>query len=230
MPIARPYAAISRHGMRGGLITSTSGTAAKKKRSPASAKGGNSRKPILIGMNEKPSKVTRISVKIRSRGARAFFMPAGAAPRPCVASFESPARRCGASQLDYTPGLQRFAQGERDSRRFGRVVQRQRRREIIEHGVDKMRRLAQECLLEPLVERRRAFVAHSVRIGNVDAIDPGVLADGKPASGTEYLGRCLMPVRHGPRGVEARHLAVGEFARRDAVVDVAELTQPLVQR
>src|SRR6266566_3833872 len=229
-PIASPYPTTSDHGMRGRLITSTSGTAAKKKRRAASAKGGNSRKPTLIGTNVKPNSVTMASVNSRSRGASACFMPITAASRPSETTLASLARSCSASQLDDAAGLQRFPQGESDTRCFGRVVQCQRRRGIVEHGIDEMRRLAEERLLEPLIEGRGAFVAHSVRIGDVDAVLARILANAQPPQRAEDLGRCLMPMCHGARRKEACHLAVGEFAGRDAVVDVAEFAQALVQR
>ena len=44
----------SRHGICGRRMKNTSGTAAKKKRSAASANGGISRRPTLIGTNENP--------------------------------------------------------------------------------------------------------------------------------------------------------------------------------
>src|SRR6202171_1890414 len=229
-PIARPYPATSRHGMRGRLITNTSGTAEKKKRSAASAKGGISRKPTLIGTNEKPQSVTTASVNSRSRGASACFMPPDATFRPGEASCASLARSCRASQLDHAAGAQRFPEGERDSRRLGRVVQCQERRGIVEHCIDKMRRLAQECLLESLIEGRRAFVAYSMCIGDVDAVKARVLADRESAVRSENLGRRLVPVRHGARRVKTCHLAIGEFAGRHTVVDVAEFPQALVQR
>src|ERR1700676_3983351 len=185
--------------MRGRLITSTNGTAAKKKRSAASAKGGTSRKPTLIGINEKPHSVTMANVNSRSRGARACFIPIGGASCLSEVSFASVARSCRASQLDDAAGLQRLPQGESDSRGFGRVVQCQERRAIVEHGVDEMCRLAQKRLLEPLIEGRGAFVAHSVRIGDVDAVLARILADGQSAHRAENLGRCLVPVRHGAR-------------------------------
>src|SRR5437660_7964801 len=151
-PIARPYPATSRHGMRGRLITSTSGIAAKKKRSAASAKGGISRKPTLIGTNEKPQSVTTASVNSRSRGASARLMPPGATLRRGEASCATLRALCRASQLDHAAGPQRFTQGERDSRCLRRIVQCQERGGVVEHGIDKMRRLAQERLLEPLIE------------------------------------------------------------------------------
>src|SRR4249919_1701310 len=98
---------MSRQGMRGRLMNSTNGTAAKKKRRATSVNGGNSRKPTLIGTNEKPHSVTTASVNRRSRGASAVFTrlepPLGEAP------FERLARGCRASQLDDAPRAQRFA-------------------------------------------------------------------------------------------------------------------------
>src|SRR6202047_2262021 len=229
-PIASPYPTTSGHGMRGSLITSTSGTAAKKKRSAASANGGNSRKPTLIGTNVKPNNVTTASVNSRSRGASACFMPIGAASRLGETLFVSLARYCRASQLDDAAGLQRFPQGEGDPCCLGGIVQCQRGSGIVEHSIDEMRRLAQERLLESLIEGRGAFVAHSVRIGNVDAVLARILADGQSPQRAEDLGRCLVPMRHGARREKARHLAVGEFTGRHAVVDVAEFAQALVQR
>src|SRR5438477_328278 len=93
--------------------------AAKKKRSAASAKGGNSRKPTLIGTNVKPNSVTTASVNSRSRGASACFMPIGAALRLGETLFASLARCWPASQLDDAAGPQRFAQGEGDPRCLG---------------------------------------------------------------------------------------------------------------
>src|SRR5262249_43437153 len=103
-----------------------------------------------------------------------------------------------------------------------------RRRNIVEHAVHEVGGLKQECFLEAFVESRRAFVAHAVRIGNVDAIEPGIVADRQPASRAEDLGERLVPVRHGARGIEAGHFAVGELAGRDTVVYVAELAQAMV--
>src|SRR5215470_2119233 len=126
--------------------------------------------------------------------------------------------------------LQRFAERQRDSGRFSRVVKRQRWRPILEHAIDEVLGLAQESLLEALVEGRRALVAHAVRVGDVDTVKPRVMADGEPALGPEDLGERLMAVRHGARSVEAGHLAVGEFARGHSVVDIAKFAQPLVDR
>jgi hypothetical protein len=67
-PIATPYATIGASGIRGGRTKNTSGTAAKKKRSAASANGGISRSPSLIGTNEKPHSATTRRMSAKSRG------------------------------------------------------------------------------------------------------------------------------------------------------------------
>src|SRR5450631_2095009 len=202
--------------MRGRFTKNTSGMAAKKNRKPQSAKGGISRSPTLIGTKEKPSMVTTNKVSARSRGASRVFRAAS----------------CSGSglQLDDASRLQRFAQRDRDARGFGRVVQCQRWGSIVEHAVDEVHGLAQKGILETLVEGRRALVAHAVRVGDVEAVQTRVLADREPACGAEDLGRSLVAMRHGARSVEAGHLAVGEFAGRDTVVDVSEFAQALVDR
>src|SRR5215471_20752058 len=106
-----------------------------------------------MGTKEKPHSATMPKVSARSRGERCSFI--GAALQ---------------LQLDSAPALQRFAERQRDSGRFSRVVKRQRRRPILEHAIDEVLGLAQESLLEALVEGRRALVAHAVRVGDVDAI------------------------------------------------------------
>jgi hypothetical protein len=54
-------------------MKNTSGTAAKKKRSAASANGGISRRPTLIGTNENPHSATTAIVSARSREERWSF-------------------------------------------------------------------------------------------------------------------------------------------------------------
>src|SRR4029078_5356984 len=210
---------MSSQGIRGRRMKNTSGTAAKKKRNAASANGGTSRNPTLIGTNENPHRVTTASVSSRSCGARRFFR---------TKSGREKTRR--SPQFYHATRLQRLAQRERDARRFGRIVQGQRRRAIVEHCIDEMRDFVQERRLEALVERRRAFVANAMRVGNVDPVEPRVCADGEPPGGAENLGRGLVTVRHRARRVEAGELAAVELAGGHAVVDVAEFAQALVNR
>jgi hypothetical protein len=54
-------------------MKNTSGTAAKKNRSAASANGGISRRPNLIGTNENPQSATMAIVSAKSRGERCAF-------------------------------------------------------------------------------------------------------------------------------------------------------------
>ena len=146
-----------------GLMKKTSGTAAKRKRSAASANGGTSRRPTLIGTNEKPNRVTTASVSSRSRGARRFFrQDPGEKSRDAHANSIT-RRVCSDSRSASAMRVASVAS-----------CKRQRRRAIVEHRVDEMRRLVQERLLEALVERRRAFVAHAVRVGDVDAVQPRI--------------------------------------------------------
>src|SRR6476646_1367654 len=116
---------MSSQGIRGRRMKNTSGTAAKRKRNAASANGGTSRRPTLIGTNEKPHSVTTASVSSRSRVARRFFRENSAREK---------ARQ--SIQFDHAPALQRLAQRERDARRFGRIVQGQRRSAVVEHRID----------------------------------------------------------------------------------------------
>jgi len=51
-------------------MKNTSGTAANRKRSAASANGGISRSPILMGTNENPHSATMAIVSAKSRGER----------------------------------------------------------------------------------------------------------------------------------------------------------------
>src|SRR5207247_6285081 len=80
------------------------------------------------------------------------------------------------SKFDRAPRLQRLAQRDADASGFARIAQRERRRSIVLHGLDEFQRFAQERLLEALVERRRALVAHPVGVRDVDAVQPWVLA------------------------------------------------------
>ena len=111
----------------------------------------------------------------------------------------------------------------RDARRLGRVAQRQRRRPILEHRLHELGILAQERVLEALVERRRAFVAHAVRVRDHDVVEAAFAADGDSALGADHLGQALEAVRHRARRVDRRDLAGRELAGRDAVVDVARI-------
>jgi hypothetical protein len=63
----------NRHGICGRRMKNTSGTAAKKKRNAASANGGISRRPSLIGTNENPQSATIAIVSAKSRGERWVF-------------------------------------------------------------------------------------------------------------------------------------------------------------
>src|SRR5689334_15788250 len=176
---------MSSQGIRGRRMKETSGTAAKKKRNAASANGGTSRRPTLIGTNENPQRATTAMVSSRSCGARRVFRKKSARQK---------AR--GSPQFYHAPAVQRLAQRQRDPRRLGRIVQRQRGSAIVENRVDKMRELMQERAFEALIERRRAFVAHAMGVGNVDTVEPRVRTDGQPAAGAEDLGGRLMAVRH----------------------------------
>ncbi len=108
---------------------------------------------------------------------------------------------------------------------------RQRRRTVVEHRVDEMRDLAQERLLEALVERRRAFVAHAVRVGDVD---PVRAADSRRWSAGRRCRRSRSPSRGRAPSCATRRsrpvLPSVELADRHAVVDVAEFAQALVDR
>ena len=68
-PIASPYAMTTLDGMRGRRMKNTSGTAANRNRNAASANGGTSTSPTLIGTNEKPQSATTTRISARSRGA-----------------------------------------------------------------------------------------------------------------------------------------------------------------
>ena len=69
-PIASPYAMMTLNGMRGRRMKNTNGTAANRNRNAASANGGTSFNPTLIGTNEKPQRATTTRISARSRGAR----------------------------------------------------------------------------------------------------------------------------------------------------------------
>src|SRR4029079_11836187 len=62
-----------RQGICGRRVKNTSGTAAKRKRSATSANGGISRRPILMGTNEKPHSATMQIVSAKSRGVSSAF-------------------------------------------------------------------------------------------------------------------------------------------------------------
>src|SRR5213078_4211785 len=96
--------------------------------------------------------------------------------------------------------------------------------------LDEFQRFAQERLLEALVERRRALVAHPVDVRDVDAVQPWVLAHCEATLRAEDLGRAFVTVRHRARGVETGKLATLELAGGYAVVDVAKFPQPIVDR
>src|SRR5665213_147771 len=55
-----------RHGIVGRLTKNIAGTAARKKRTAASANGGTSRSAILMGTNAKPNKATTAMISARS--------------------------------------------------------------------------------------------------------------------------------------------------------------------
>src|SRR5512143_1785752 len=91
---------------------------------------------------------------------------------------------------------QRLAHGERYARRLGGIAQREWRRPILDHRLDELGVLAQESVLEALVERRRAFVPHPVRVRDRHEVGAALPADGDPAARADHFGRALETVRH----------------------------------
>ncbi len=67
-------------------------------------------------------------------------------------------------ELDQLLRPQRLRDGDADARRLGGVGKRERRRPALADDVDEGLRFVQEGIGEPLVERRRALVAHAVRV------------------------------------------------------------------